>query len=106
MDLPLPVEFLLVVVFLGKARLHLLEAFVMHFGCIHMASHDRRAEEFGQVDTGSHGLSRMVGMIDRNINRLIHRDASSRRSPDPGRLVQTSGKLTGCRLAPGVKERE
>ena len=105
MDLPLPVEFLFIVVFLGEARFHLLESFIVHLGRINMAPHDLGAEEFGQMDTGVHRLVGMVGIIDRNINRLIHRNASSRRSPDPGRLVQTSRKLTGCRLAPVERAR-
>ena len=55
-DLALPVEFFFIVVFLGKARFHLLEAFVVHFGRIDVAAHDLRAEGFGQMNSDVDGL--------------------------------------------------
>ena len=46
MNLALPVEFLLVVIFLGQAGFHLLESFIVHFGRIDVAAHDLGAEQF------------------------------------------------------------
>ena len=83
-DLALPVEFFFIVVFFGQARFHLLEALVMHFGRIDVAAHDLRAEGFGEVNADVDGRVGMVGVIDRDIDRLIHRDVSSRCPPGQG----------------------
>ena len=83
-DLALPVEFFFIVVLFGQACFHLFEALVMHFGRIDVAAHDLRAEGFGEVNTDVDGCIGMVGVIDRDIDRLIHRDVSSRCPPGQG----------------------
>jgi len=83
-DLALSVELFFIVVLLGQARFHLFEAFVMHFGGIDVAAHDLRAEGFGEVNSDVDGTVGMVGVIDRDIDRLIHRDVSSRCPPGWG----------------------
>jgi len=45
-DLPLPLEFVFVVVFLGESRFHLLERLSVHLGRVHMA-----ADEFGPTSS-------------------------------------------------------
>jgi hypothetical protein len=84
MDLALTVEFFFIVIFFRQVRYHLFEALVMHFGRIDVAAHDLRAECFGEVDTDVDGCVGMVGVIDRDIDRLIHRDVSSRCPPGQG----------------------
>ena len=76
MDLALAVEFLLVVIFLGKAGLHLLKTLVVHLGGIDVTAHNLRAVGLGQFDSNVDGCIGMVGIIDRDINGLVHRNAS------------------------------
>jgi len=75
-DLALPVEFLLVVIFLRKARLHLFKPLVVHLCGIDVAAHDFGAIGFREFYADIDGCIGMVGIIDRDINGLVHRDAS------------------------------
>ena len=71
-DLALSVQLLLVVVFLRKAGLHLLEPLVVHLGRIDVAPHDFRPESLGQGDSQVNGHIGKVRIIDGDINGLIH----------------------------------
>ena len=71
-DLPLPLEFVFVVVFLGEARFHLLEALVVHLGRVHVAAHEFGPERLRQRDSDVQRQVRIVGVVDGDVNRLIH----------------------------------
>jgi hypothetical protein len=73
-----------IVILFGQARFHLFEPLVMHFGRVDVAAHDLRAEGFGKMNSDIDSGVGMVGVIDRNIDRLIHRDVSSRCPPGQG----------------------
>ncbi len=72
MDLTLAVKLRFIVILFRQTGFHLFEALVVHFRGIDMASHNFGAESFCQVDTHINCCIGMVGIIDRNIDRLIH----------------------------------
>jgi hypothetical protein len=85
-------------IFFGKTGLHLLEAFIVHLGGIDVTTHDLRAEGLGEMETGLHRGIGMVGIIDWDIDGLIHQSASSKALSGQrakGIIVRKSKWLTG-----------
>src|SRR5206468_12938103 len=80
MNLPLPVQLLFIVIFLRQARLHLFKSLIVHLGGVDVTAHDFGAEGLGEKDPDIYSSVGMVGIVDRYVDRLIHWDASSRRS--------------------------
>ena len=72
MDLPLLLQLLFVVVFFRKPRLHLLKALIMHFGGVDMAADHGRTERLCQLDPDIDGHVGIVGVINWNVDLLVH----------------------------------
>ena len=71
-DLPLAVQFLFIVIFLRQSRFHLLEALVVHLRRVDVAADNLGAEGFRELDAHVDRCIGMVGIIDRDIDGLIH----------------------------------
>ncbi len=59
-------------IFLREAGLHLFKTLIMHFGGVDVASHDLRTKRPRQFHTQIDSHIGMVGIVDRNVDSLIH----------------------------------
>ena len=75
-DLPLALQFHLVDVFLGQRVLHLPEAIVVQLGGVDVAADQFRGERLAQREAAGNGAVGMVGVIDGNVDALVHRSSS------------------------------
>jgi hypothetical protein len=71
-DLPLPLEFDFVDVFLGQRVLHLPEAVVVQFCRVDVASDELRGVRLAQIERTGNSTIGVVRVVDRNVDALIH----------------------------------
>ena len=76
MDLALPFQLLLLLVFVGKCVFHLFEANVMHASGIDVAADEAGSGGAGEPDGHLDGGVRMVRIVEGDVDLLVHRQLS------------------------------
>jgi hypothetical protein len=76
MDLALPFQLLLLLVFVGECVLHLLEAHVVHAGGVNVAADEAGVGGARKPDGNLDGSIGMVGVIQGDVNLPVHQQLS------------------------------
>ena len=84
MDLPLPLQLLLVEVLVRQGVFHLLEADVVHARRVHVAAGEPRAGAPGQGRPDLDGGVRVIAVVDRKVDVAVHRSSHARERPRAG----------------------
>ncbi len=76
MDLALPFQFLLLLVFVRECVLHLLEAHVVHAGGVHVAADEAGIGGAGKANSHLDGSVGVVRIIKGDVNLPVHQQPS------------------------------